>query len=33
VDFTYRPPFPFTGRIDKVTVDLGSAGDGTVGRK
>jgi len=22
VDFTYRPPFRFTGRIEKVTVDL-----------
>jgi arylsulfatase A-like enzyme len=33
VDFTYKPPFPFSGRIDKVTVDLGSASDGTVGRK
>jgi arylsulfatase A-like enzyme len=33
VDFTYKPPFPFTGRIEKVTVDLGGAGDGTVGRR
>jgi hypothetical protein len=22
VDFTYNPPFPFTGTIEKVTVDL-----------
>lgn len=22
VDFTYQPPFPFTGRIEKVTVEL-----------
>ncbi len=22
VDFTYKPPFAFTGTIDKVTVDL-----------
>jgi arylsulfatase len=33
VDFTYKPPFPFTGRIEKVTVDLGGSGDGTVGKK
>jgi arylsulfatase A-like enzyme len=33
VDFTYKPPFPFTGKIEKVTVDLGSADDRTVGRK
>jgi arylsulfatase A-like enzyme len=33
VDFNYKPPFPFTGRIEKVTVELGSASDGTVGRK
>jgi arylsulfatase A-like enzyme len=33
VDFTYKPPFPFTGKIEKVTVDLRSADDGTVGRK
>jgi arylsulfatase len=32
VDFTYKPPFPFTGKIEKVTVDL-SGSDGTVGRK
>jgi arylsulfatase len=29
VDFTYKPPFPFTGKIDKVTVDL--KGESTVG--
>lgn len=22
VDFTYKPPFPFTGKIEKVTIDL-----------
>jgi len=22
VDFTYKPPFKFTGMIDKVTIDL-----------
>jgi arylsulfatase A-like enzyme len=33
VDSTYKPPFPFTGKIEKVTVDLGSSDDGTVGRK
>jgi hypothetical protein len=22
VDFTYKPPFQFTGRIDKVTINL-----------
>jgi hypothetical protein len=22
VDFTYQPPFAFTGRIERVTVDL-----------
>jgi len=33
VDFTYKPPFKFTGKIDKVTVDLSGPGDGTVGRK
>jgi hypothetical protein len=22
VDFTYTPPFPFTGRLDKVTIEL-----------
>jgi arylsulfatase len=32
VDITYKPPFPFTGKIDKVTIDL-SAPDGTIGRK
>ena len=29
VDFTYKPPFRFTGRIDKVTIDLKD--EGTVG--
>src|SRR5262249_40524410 len=29
VDFTYKPPFRFTGKIDKVTIDLKE--DGTVG--
>jgi len=33
VDFTHKPPFPFTGRIEKVTVDLGGSADGTVGKK
>ena len=33
VDFTYKPPFPFTGKIEKVTVDLSGSGDGTVSRK
>jgi hypothetical protein len=33
VDYTYKPPFPFTGRIEKVTVDPRGADDGTVGRK
>jgi arylsulfatase len=33
VDFAYKPPFPFTGRIEKVTVDLGGSADGTVGKK
>jgi arylsulfatase A-like enzyme len=33
VDFTYKPPFQFTGKIEKVTVDLSSSDDGTVGRK
>ena len=33
VDFTYKPPFPFTGRIEKVTVDLRSADGGTIGKK
>jgi arylsulfatase A-like enzyme len=33
VDFTYKPPFPFTGKIEKVTVDVTSSDDGTVGRK
>jgi arylsulfatase A-like enzyme len=32
VDFTYKPPFRFAGKIDKVTFDLSGA-DGTVGRK
>ena len=22
VDFTYKPPFAFTGKIDKVSIDL-----------
>ena len=22
VDFTYKPPFKFTGKIDKVTIEL-----------
>jgi len=22
VDFTYKPPFRFTGTIDKITIDL-----------
>ncbi len=29
VDFTYKLPFAFTGKIDKVTIDL--KGDSTVG--
>jgi len=33
VDYTYKPPFKFTGKIDKITVDLSGPGDGTVGRK
>ena len=33
VDFTYKPPFPFTGKIEKVTVDLSGSNDGTVGKK
>jgi arylsulfatase len=35
VDFTYKPPFKFTGTIEKVTVDLkGKGGEsGTVGRQ
>jgi arylsulfatase len=33
VDFTYKPPFPFTGKIDRVTVDLSGSEDGAVGRK
>jgi arylsulfatase len=33
VDFTYKPPFPFTRKIEKVTVDLSGSGDGTVSRK
>jgi arylsulfatase A-like enzyme len=32
IDFTYKPPFKFTGKINKVTVDLAGP-DGTVGRK
>jgi hypothetical protein len=33
VDFTYKPPFRFTGKIDKVTVDLGVPGGSRVVRK
>jgi arylsulfatase len=33
VGFTYKPPFPFTGKIEKVTVDLSGSDDGTVGKK
>ena len=33
VDFTYKPPFKFTGTIDKVTVDLGGPEAATIGRK
>jgi arylsulfatase len=33
VDSTYKPPFPFTGRIEKVTVDLSGSDGGTVGKK
>jgi hypothetical protein len=33
VDFTYKPPFKFTGTIDKVTVNLSGPEDGTIGRK
>jgi len=29
VDFTYKLPFKFTGKIEKVTIDL--KGDSTVG--
>jgi hypothetical protein len=32
-DFTYKPPFSFTGKIETVTVDLTGSDDGTVGRK
>jgi arylsulfatase len=28
VDFTYKPPFKFTGTIDKVTFDLEPSGKG-----
>src|SRR5262249_47897451 len=31
VDFTYKPPFRFTGKIEKVTIDLKGAESGTVG--
>jgi arylsulfatase len=33
VDFTYKPPFQFTGKIDKVTVDLKERASGTLGRQ
>jgi arylsulfatase len=32
VDSTYKLPFKFTGKIDRVTVDLKSGESGTVGR-
>jgi arylsulfatase len=28
VDFTYKMPFAFTGRIEKVTIDLGAVSTG-----
>lgn len=33
VDFTYKPPFRFTGKIEKVTIDIGRGESGTVGSK
>jgi hypothetical protein len=31
VDFTYKPPFRFAGKIEKVTIDLKDGESGTVG--
>ena len=33
VDFSYKPPFKFTGKLGKVTVELKPGDAGTVGRQ
>jgi hypothetical protein len=33
VDFSYKPPFKFTGKLDRVTIELKDDNSGTVGRQ